>query len=431
MFNKKLKAQLEKAEAKVTKMESILDSINRNIATILFSPEGIVEEANPLFLQTMGFSLEEIVGKHHRMFCEKEYVVSEDYLQFWKNLSNKQTHRGTFKRIKKNGEIVWLEATYFPVVDKAGKLIGIHKLANDVTDFYARYQSISAVSTALDHSMATIEFKPDGTILTANKNFLDATRYRLDEIESKHHRIFCDDEFYQNNPLFWKDLEAGQFNAGRFQRRDSAGNVLWLEASYNPIIGANGKVEKVIKFASDITESVQRNEAVTKAAELSFSTAEDTAEIALKAEQLLNDTVQQSTQVIDQMNQTNDLIERLNEQSRSIEAIVSTIRGIADQTNLLALNAAIEAARAGEQGRGFAVVADEVRSLASRTSQSTMEIEQVVDTNKGLTDEATNKMAEACQSVEEANNQISSVYSVMTEIKDGAKNVSKTVSSLI
>lgn len=190
-------------------------------------------------------------------------------------------------------------------------------------------------------------------------------------------------------------------------------------------------VEKVIKFASDITAGEERNMAITQAAELSFSTAEETAQIAINGADLLTKSVADSNGIVEQITKTNALLERLNEQSKNIATIVSTIKGIADQTNLLALNAAIEAARAGDLGRGFAVVADEVRSLAARTSQSTVEIEQVVQENEALTVTVTENMGLVKENAELNNNQIMQVASVITEIQEGAENVSKSVSALL
>lgn len=287
------------------------------------------------------------------------------------------------------------------------------------------------VGQALDRSMATIEFTPHGEIITANENFLQVIGYKLGEIVGKHHKMFCNDKFYAENPKFWQQLAHGEFKSGQFERRTASGKVIWLEASYNPIFDDGGKVIKVIKFASDITAREQRNKAVTQAAELSFSTAEETAQIAKNGAELLEKSVADSNDIVEQVAKTNALLVRLNEQSKNIAAIVSTIRGIADQTNLLALNAAIEAARAGEQGRGFAVVADEVRSLAGRTSQSTIEIEQVVKANEGLTSTVTEHMAKVKSGAELNNQQIMQVSSVISEIHDGAVNVSKTVSALL
>ena len=430
-LNKKNNEELAACRAKLAIAQSTIDSINKNVASILFTPDGKVVEVNGLFLQTMGYSEEEVKGQHHRVFCDKTYASSAEYQEFWKRLNSGEYHRGMFQRVKKNGEPIWLEATYFPITNRDGKLVNIRKIASDATESYSQLEALKAMEKTLDNSMASIEFKTDGTIVTANRNFLDATGYTLKEIVGKHHRMFCDEKFYQENPDFWSNLAAGQYRSGTFERFDADGRRIWLEASYNPVVGPSGKVEKIIKFASDITAQVQKNAAVEEAAEMSFSTAEETAQISVQAEELLNATVEKSTFINEQMHQTNELLEQLNEQSRNIETIVSTIRGIADQTNLLALNAAIEAARAGEQGRGFAVVADEVRSLASRTSQSTLEIEQVVEVNKGLTSDVTGNMAIVSQSVDESNEQISAVNRVMVEIKEGAMNVSRTVSSLM
>ncbi len=404
---------------------------NQNVATILFTPDGKVVEANELFLETMGYERSEVVGQHHRAFCESSYAASPEYKDFWKRLNGGQCHRGIFQRVKKNGEAIWLEATYFPILDNHGQLVNIRKIASDATESFSQLEALKAIEKALDNSMASIEFETDGTIVKANRNFLDTMGYGLNDIVGQHHRMFCNDKFYKENPNFWENLKAGQYRSGRFERFDAEGKKVWLEASYNPVVGPSGKVEKIIKFASEITEQVEKNAAVAEAAEMSFSTAEETAQISVQAEELLDATVEKSSFINEQMHQTNELLEQLNEQSRNIETIVSTIRGIADQTNLLALNAAIEAARAGEQGRGFAVVADEVRSLASRTSQSTLEIEQVVEVNKGLTNDVTGNMAIVSQSVDESNEQISAVNRVMAEIKEGAMNVSRTVSSLL
>ncbi len=410
---------------------ALINAIESNVATISFKPDGSVISANPLFLSVMGYDLRDIQGQHHRMFCPPDYVNTPQYADFWQSLRNKSNHKGTFLRKKKNGEQVWLEATYFPVSNEQGQLTHIYKIAANVTQDHEQHQNLTYISQALDRSMATIEFTPEGEIITANKNFLDLMGYRLDDIAGRHHRLFCDDDFYKQNPDFWQQLSRGKFSSGQFQRRTARGRSVWLEASYNPILDAKGMVVKVIKFASDITARIERNEAVTSAAKMSSTTAENTAAIAGTGADLLAQSVQVSNSIVDQVGQANEFLQKLNEQSRNIGAIVSTIRGIADQTNLLALNAAIEAARAGEQGRGFAVVADEVRQLAGRTSQSTIEIEQVVSANEALTGTVTERMSIVKNSAELSNRQITQVSSVIAEIQEGALNVSKTVSALL
>lgn len=431
MFFRKEKAASSLPDSKLLALQSLTNSIEKYLATISFTPEGLVISANPLFLAAVEYTLDEVVGQPHKIFCPTNTVNSPRYEEFWRQLRDNKPQTGTFLRKTKEGREVWLEATYFPVVDDNGKLSHIYKIATDVSKQHEELMTMRSISKALDHSMATIEFSTNGEIITANNNFLNAMGYDLSGIVGKHHRIFCNDKFYQQHPNFWEDLARGKTHSGLYERYKSNGDSIWLEASYNPIIDDTGKVTKIIKFASDTTSREMRNKAIVQAAEMAFSTAEETAQIASSGAALLNKSVQDSNAIVDQVNQTNELLVRLNEQSKKITAIVSTIDSIADQTNLLALNAAIEAARAGDQGRGFAVVADEVRQLAGRTSKSTVEIEQVVKANEGLTINVTDQMSKVKTDTEMNNEQIAQVSSVIREIHEGAVNVSKTVSKLL
>jgi methyl-accepting chemotaxis protein len=304
------------------------------------------------------------------------------------------------------------------------------KIASDVTEHHQRLLSQEAISQALDRSLAMIEFTPAGEVISANANFLGCMGYSLSQIKGHHHRMFCDDAFYREQPHFWEELAQGQFKSGLFMRHNSHGDTIWLEATYNPIRDESGKVNRVIKFASEITERVNKNHAVRDAAQVAHSTAQETLRSAEQGADLLQSVVDTSSLISKQVDKTIQLINQLNEQSKSIEAIVSTISSIADQTNLLALNAAIEAARAGDQGRGFAVVADEVRQLAARTSLSTSEIATVVQKNRELTARVTDDMAGVASSAELGKLQIDKVNEVMVEIRREANNVSATVSNL-
>ncbi len=429
--NKRHVQELEEIKNQCETMEFLVNSINNNVATIKFTPNGEIIEANHLFLSTVGYNLSEIQGQHHRMFCVGNYCETQEYKEFWNRLSRGVSQTGSYERKKKDGSILWLEATYIPITNKEGRVVAVFKIAYDITEKHFELEAQTAINTALDRSMAVIEFEPDGTIITANQNFLSTVGYSLGEITGRHHRMFCTDKFYDENPNFWGRLGAGNFESGLFERRNANGEQIWLEATYNPIRGADGKVVKVIKFASDVTHQIKEKHAISQAAEMSFATAEETSQIALRGGDLLVDSVNMSSTILEEVANTSDMLKKLNDQSSSIEAIVSTIRSIADQTNLLALNAAIEAARAGEQGRGFAVVADEVRQLASRTSQSTLEIETVVDENKVLTKSATERMLTVKDKVEMSNDQITQVNEVMNEIQRGAENVSQTVSSIL
>jgi len=309
--------------------------------------------------------------------------------------------------------------------------VEIHAIYHDITEHEQAYFEGKAVTDALNKSMAVIEFEPDGTIITANENFTATVKYSLSDIQGKHHRMFCNDKFYQDNPNFWDNLARGNFSSGQFERVDANGNTLWLEATYNPVFDGSGRVTKVIKFASNTTDAVNEKHAIAQAAELAVSTAEETSQIAADGASSLQRSVETFDAALSEVEETNQLMNELSEQSLKIETIVTTISGIAEQTNLLALNAAIEAARAGDQGRGFAVVADEVRQLAQRTSHSTVEIESVVAENRKLADKSTKKMAGVKGSVDQNSQQIAQVQSIIDEIQKGALNVSETVSDIL
>lgn len=428
-FNAQLKQQLANAHAQLAHAQALTHALAEHNAFIEFTPDGVITSVNELFLSVVGYRRDQVVGQHHRMFCDKTYANSDAYRQFWRALANGDSQSGSFERRDHQGNVVWLRATYFPIKEH-GRVSRVIKLAQDVTQNTLLRQRQESILQVLDRSMATIEFAPDGTILDANDNFLHTVGYSLAEIKGKHHRIFCHESFYAQNPDFWKNLANGKFNSDRFERIHKNGSSVWIAATYNPVMDANNNVVRVIKFATDITERVKKDILFQQAASLAGNSSEQTVALAKSGTEQLERSVEVSDNVSSRVASAAQLISQLSAKSAEISAIVTTISSISEQTNLLALNAAIEAARAGEHGRGFAVVADEVRTLASRTNQSTVEIDDMVKANEALTKAAMEQMQQTEQQTRGMGEQTKEIVDIMKQIHESAENVAASFSNL-
>ncbi|MBP2155855.1 methyl-accepting chemotaxis protein [Erwinia rhapontici] len=393
-----------------------INAIKQHVAWIEFSPDGEILNANQQFLDVTGYSLSEIQGKHHRIFCKPDYCRSASYSAFWQTLATGESVTGIFERFSKQHQRFYLSATYFPVTDDNGIVYKVIKVASDITARHHELEQKEAVITALDLSMAVIEFTPDGQILTANSNFLTHMGFNLSDIVGQHHRIFCYENFYRENPDFWKKIGKGQHFVGRFERKTASGERIWLEASYNPVYDADGHVCKVIKIASDITTRV---EAAKRVADIAVTTSEETSQITHNANEVLEETVRNSGLVAVQVNAATEIGAKLNASAKSITEVVDTINVIAAQTNILALNAAIESARAGEAGRGFSVVAAEVRRLAASTASATQKITSVVEVNADLIQQMYQQLDAVKQFVVTEQDKISDLSRSLKEINRG------------
>lgn len=429
MFNAKLKHLYQSQGRDLAEQKAQITALKTHIACLECTPSGQIIEVNGPMLSLLGYPREKLLNQPHSQLCGQQ--ESAEQPGFWNSLAQGRACSGTYRRLRSDGQPLWLEATYVPVPDASGVVEKVVMLASDVSAERRARLDQQALMTALDKSLAVIEFSPQGDIITANSNFLAAVGYSLQQIKGKHHRMFCTDSFSQQHPNFWAELGRGEFKSGQFDRLNSHGQTIWLEATYNPIFDEQGKVIKVVKFASDITARIEQGQAVRQAAEVASSTSEETAAIAEQGMASLQTAVDTSARIAAQVADATALIAQLNAQSKNIEEIVATISAIADQTNLLALNAAIEAARAGDQGRGFAVVADEVRQLAARTSKSTSEIADVVQRNRDLTRKVTDTIDSVSVTAEEGSQRTRQVSSIMQEIHQGAENVCRTTSGLL
>jgi methyl-accepting chemotaxis protein len=397
-------------------------AISSSMAMIEFAPNGIILEVNENFCSKMGYKASELIGQHHRCFCEESFVASKEYENFWNGLARGEPFCGTILRLDKAKNEIWLEASYMPVIGHDEKVTSVIKVASVITQRIIKEHESQSVMEAISRSMAVIEFTPEGNVITANGNFLATMGYRIDEIVGQHHSMFClpveaSSSAYRE---FWKSLNRGEFHARRFQRINKIGEEVFLEASYNPIIDHHGRLCKVVKFASDITNQVKTQQV---AAESAHSTSVQNDACAQKGSHAVQETVHVIEDISKGLNAAANSINAVNKQSELIGDIVQSIRAIALQTNLLALNAAIEAARAGEHGRGFSVVADEVRNLAARTSKATVEIDKVVTENHQLTNSAVTSMQTSLCRTEVGVQLAKEAGDVILEIQAGSRHV--------
>ena len=503
-----------------------LNAISKAQAMIEFKLDGTVFSANENFLKTLGYTMDEIRGYHHRMFCEQAYTQTPEYENFWAKLRRGEFDAGVYRRVGKNNKEVWIQASYNPILDANGKVSKIVKFATDITEQKNKAAEADVKLNAISKAQAMIEFALDGTVLTANENFLKTLGYSLDEIKGEHHRMFCESAYTQTSQYegFWSKLRRGEFEAGSYRRVGKNSKEIWIQASYNPIFDANGRVSKVVKFATDITAQRQEqdelarlmaevqetmgavadgdltrsivnsyrggledtkvsiNSAVERVRSLVLeiaastntingassdiaegnsnlnsrtqaqasaleetaasieqmtATIKQTASNAISANQLAagaRDSAEKGGQVVGNAVKAMGAI---TESSKKVADIIGVIEQIAFQTNMLALNAAVEAARAGDQGRGFAVVAAEVRNLAQRSAAAAKEIKALIQDSAEkvlqgaqLVNNSGETLSEIVGSVKKVNDIIAEITTASEEQSSGIDQINAAVSQM-
>jgi methyl-accepting chemotaxis protein len=411
-------------------------------AVIEFDVNGRILDANENFLKVVGYSREDVVGKHHSMFLSAEQKASPVYARFWTSLGEGKDQSGEFQRFGKGGKEIWLSASYVPVrKGDNGSVVSVVKVATDITDTKHRLATFEGQIAAINRSQAVIHFDLDGNILSANENFCNTMGYKEFEIKGRHHSMFVTEADkgaeYQK---FWALLREGKFQSAEYLRIGKNGREVYIQASYNPVIDANGEPVGVVKFATDATARVterKRRAAVAseididltsiqaavvqvlglanQSAHASRETAGNVENVAAGSSQLADSVQEISQQVVKAGSISGEAVHRtktagefmdtLSVSAEKINSVVSLISDIAAQTNLLALNATIEAARAGEAGKGFAVVASEVKALANQSAKATEDIgKQIADVQK-----ATSGAIEAIGLVEQVIEEVNSI----------------------
>ena len=245
-------------------LQAMHTALNRAQAMIEFQLDGTVTHANDNFLRVTGYTLDEVVGQHHAMFCCPDYVRTPEYKAFWQRLGQGQFESAEYRRVGKGGREIWINASYNPILDADGKPNKIVKFATDVTAQKRANAEYESKVSAMSKAQAVIEFDMSGLVLSANENFLATVDYALEEVVGQHHRMFCESH-YADSPAyrkFWQKLNRGEFDTGRYQRAGNNGKVIWLQATYNPILDLNGKPYKVVKFATDITDQVNMESSI-------------------------------------------------------------------------------------------------------------------------------------------------------------------------
>lgn len=491
-------AMLSRLMTSEPKPKAVLDALSRSLAIIEFDPDGTILTANENFCRAVGYDLGEIKGRHHRLFVTSEYAASKDYADFWAKLKNGDFDAREYKRIAKGSREIWIQATYNPIMDAKGRVVKVVKVAADITQHKLKTSEYEGLFRAVSLVQAVIEFTTDGHIITANENFLNLMGYTLDELKGRHHRV-CVDPDYARSPeyeAFWAELNRGEFISTSFKRFGKGGKEVWIQASYNPVFDASGKIAKVVKFATDITDLTEigagldrlsKND-LTLSIERPFSPAFEklrtdfnlahdnlrttvgrisqgaghirsgSGEISKAAEDLSRRTEQQAASLeetaaaLDEITATvrktaegakhangvvatarNDAEQSsrvvqdavaamgaIETSSGQISQIIGVIDEIAFQTNLLALNAGVEAARAGEAGRGFAVVASEVRALAQRSAEAAKEIKALIATSSAQVTCGVDLVAKAGASLNRIAGQVQAIDGIMAEISASA-----------
>jgi methyl-accepting chemotaxis protein len=411
-------------QLELQQMQAVNSALNRVQAVIEFDLKGKILDANENFLALLGYSLEDVRGQHHRMFCEPTYTASADYKKFWEGLAAGNLDKGEYKRICADGHEVWINASYNPVMNSDGKPFKVVKFATDITASRTEAAEVLGKINAIDKAQAVIEFDIDGHVLHANANFLAAVGYTLEELKGKHHRIFCDDAYTRTQEYtdFWAKLRSGTFDSGRYLRTRKDGKALWLQATYNPIHDANGRVSKVVKFANDVTAQVELDQLVKQRAEEDQHKVDELLKTVKRAASgdLTGDIVVAGETPIDQL--AGGIKQMMDDLRRVISKVIQGTKSFADasteisgQSNSMASGAQLLGATVEEMNATIEELTASINSIAGN-AKSADQLAKDTQQEAERGNKAIDKSIESMELINKSSEDISEIIKVISEI---------------
>lgn len=412
--------------ARETKLraESVQSAVNTAMLAVEFNLDGTVLNANDNFLRAMGYSsMDEVEGQHHRLFCDSDYVQSFEYKKFWSDLTAGNPRQGEFPRISKSGEEVWLNASYTPVRNEFGEVYKVIKIASEITEMVAARQQASTIKSAVDSGWALVEFRPDGTVMDANSNFLSTLGYStVQEIKDQHHRMFCEDSLSRSPEyqIFWKNLANGIPQTGEFFRVKKNNEGVWLYASYMPIKNDDGEVIKIVKIATDYFSNVkipvlQVNEVLQQ-----LAAGDLTATVDIQADGYVGDM---AASVKTAFKNLNDLLQGIHELANLVAASSEemTTKGEEMKGSTREMSSAIQQMAEGAQDQASQV--DQISKLLDRVLDSAKEVAGQSKSIKDAAEEGTKSSKSGTQT-------ILTLLESMTEIQSSAEVTSSSIGTL-
>jgi methyl-accepting chemotaxis protein len=394
-------------------LQGQLAAISKAQAVIEFQLDGIIITANDNFLNTLGYRLEEIKGHHHSMFVDPAYRAGDEYRRFWEKLGRGEYDANQYKRIGKGGREVWIQASYNPIFDAAGKPYKVVKYAADVTARVLSSAESKGQLEAINRAQAVIEFTLDGKILTANENFLNTVGYRLEEVKGQHHSMFVDAVYRASDEYrrFWEKLARGEYDASQYKRIAKGGREVWIQASYNPIFDADGKPYKVVKYATDVTAQVKLSHEMEKS--------------VAQTQEIIKSAVDGDlTGRLDSKSKTGDL----QKLADAINSLLETISDIVSNVK----HAAGEVLRGAEEiSQGNANLSQRTEEQSSSLEETASSMEEMTSTVKQNADNAgqANQLATAARDqAEKGGAVVSNAVKAMGDINDASKKISDIIS---